>query len=177
MSTADETRPAARLTVLAGPSGAGRASVVEAVRARFPATWTPVPATTRPRRGHEVHGVDRIFLDPAGFARLVAEGRLIEWSRVGPYLRGTPHRPVRARLVAGRPVLLPLDPDGALRVREVEPDARLVLLVPPGFRPDARTAAAFELTLRHDLLERVAGELVGLLGSSFPAPVQPRPRG
>jgi guanylate kinase len=150
--------------------------VVGAVRARL-ATWTPVPATTRPRRAHELPGVDRIFLDPAGFERLVAEGRLLEWSRFGPYLRGTPRRPVRARLAAGRPVLLSLDPAGALRVRETMPDARLVLLAPPGFRPDPGTAAAFDVTLRHDLLERVTEELVGLLGSSLPAPVQPRPRG
>nr|WP_320067939.1 hypothetical protein [Micromonospora sp. RTGN7] len=59
MSTDDEARPAARLTVLAGPSGAGVGSVVEPFRARSPSVWTPVPATTRPRRLGEVDGVDR----------------------------------------------------------------------------------------------------------------------
>lgn len=174
MSTDDEARPAAQLTVLAGPSGDGRESVVELVRARFPSVWRPVPATTRPRCPGEVPGVDRLFLDPAAFDRLIAADELLEWSRLGPYRRGVPRQGVRARLAEGRPVLLPLDLPGALAVRAVVPDARLVLLVPPAYRPDPAVAAAFAHAVRHDRTERAAGELVGLLGSSFLAPAQPR---
>ncbi|MEV5693277.1 guanylate kinase [Micromonospora globbae] len=177
MSTAGEARPAARLTVLAGPSGAGRESVVELVRARSPAVWRPVPATTRPRRDGEVDGVDRVFLTPTAFDRLIAAGGLLEWSRAGPHRRGTPYDPLRARLAAGQPALLPLDIPGALAVRERLTDARLVLLRPPNHRPDPAVAAAFELVLTHDLTDRVADELVGLLGSSYPTPAGPRVRG
>ncbi|MFI0796110.1 guanylate kinase [Micromonospora rubida] len=177
MSTDDEARPAARLTVLAGPSGAGVGSVVELFRARFPSVWTPVPATTRPRRAGERDGVDRLFLDPAEFDRLVAAGRLLEWARVGPHARGTPAGPVLARLAAGQPVLLPLDLRGALAVRAAHPDARLVLLAPPGWRPEPAVAAVADHVMAHDLTGRVVDGLVGLLGSSFPAPAQPRLRG
>ena len=177
MSTDDEARPAARLTFLGGPSGAGRESVVELVRARFASTWVPVPATTRPPRPGEVDGVHRLFLDPAEFDRMVAAGELLEWSRTGPYRRGTPWAGVRDRLTAGVPVLLPLDLPGALAVRVVAPDAQLVLLAPPGYRPDPVVAGAFAHTVRHDRAERAADELVGLLGSSFLAPAQPRPSG
>ncbi|MFC4017956.1 guanylate kinase [Micromonospora sp. GCM10011542] len=177
MSTDDEARPAARLTVLAGPSGSGRESVVELVRARSPSVWTPVPATTRPRREREVDGVDRVFLAPAEFDRLVAAGELLEWSRIGPHHRGTPYGPLRARLDAGQPVLLPLDVPGALLVRARLPAARLVLLLPPGHRPDPAVAGAFDLAVTHDLTDRVADELVGLFGSSYPDPARPRVRG
>ncbi|SCL25173.1 guanylate kinase [Micromonospora rhizosphaerae] len=173
MTTDDEARPAARLTVLAGPSGAGRESVVELVRARFASAWVPVPATTRPPRPGEVHGVDRIFLAPAEFDRLVEAGELLEWSRTGPYRRGIPREGIRSRLAAGQPVLLPLDLPGALAVRAVVPDAQLVLLAPPGYRPDPATAAAFAHAVTHDRTERAADELVGLLGSSFLAPARP----
>ncbi|NED55780.1 guanylate kinase, partial [Micromonospora aurantiaca] len=109
MSTDDEARSAARLTVLSGPSGAGRSSVVEAVRARLASVWVPVVATTRPPRPDERDGVDRVFLDAPGFDRLIAAGELLEWCRIGPYRRGVPRAGVRARLAEGRPVLLPLD--------------------------------------------------------------------
>lgn len=118
--------------------------------------------------------MDRLFLDPAAFDRLIAADELLEWSRLGPYRRGVPRQGVRARLAEGRPVLLPLDLPGALAVRAVVPDARLVLLVPPAYRPDPAVAAAFAHAVRHDRTERAAGELVGLLGSSFLAPAQPR---
>ncbi|MGC4875494.1 guanylate kinase [Micromonospora sp. DT43] len=177
MSTDDEARPAARLTVLAGPSGSGRESVVELVRARFPSVWIPVPATTRPRREPEANGVQRVFLAPAEFERRVATGDLVEWSRIGAYHRGTLYPPLRVRLDAGQPVLLPLDVAGARLVRARLPDTRLVLLIPPGRRPDAAVVAAFTHTLTHDRTDRVADELVGLLGSSYPDPAWSRVRG
>ncbi|QGN49340.1 guanylate kinase [Micromonospora sp. WMMD558] len=177
MSTDGETRPVARLTVLTGPSGSGRDGVAALVRARSPAVWTPVPATTRPRRDHEVDGVDRVFLTPAEFDRLVTVGGLLEWSRTGPHRRGTPGEPLRSRLAGGDPVLLPLDLAGALLVRAAVPDARLILLHPPGTRPDPVTAGHFEHTVAHDLTERVVDKLVGLFGSSFLAPARPRVRG
>jgi guanylate kinase len=139
--------------------------------------WVPVPATTRPRRERELDGVDRLFLTPAEFDRMVAAGELLEWSRAGPHRRGTPGEPVRSRLAAGQPVLLGLDLPGALLVRAALPDARLVLLHPPGIVPPTTTLAAFDHTVAHDLTDRVAGELVGLSGSSFLAPARPRLRG
>ncbi|MEH0985664.1 guanylate kinase [Micromonospora sp. CPCC 205556] len=177
MSTDDEARPAARLTVLTAPSGAGLGGVVELVRARSPSVWVPVPATTRPRRPGERHGVDRLFCAPAEFDRMIAAEELLEWSRIGAYRRGTPRAPLRARLAQGRPVLLPLDLPGALAVRVGWPDVPLVLLVPSRHRPDPAVVAAVGHTVAHDLTERAADELVGLLGSSYLAPAQPRLRG
>ncbi|MDM4718523.1 guanylate kinase [Micromonospora sp. WMMA1363] len=177
MSTDGETRPAARLTVLTGSSGAGRDGVAALVRARSPAVWAPVPVTTRPRRDNEVDGADRVFLASAEFDRLLAAGSLLEWSRMGPHRRGTPSEPLRTRLAAGDPVLLPLDLAGALLVRAAVPDARLVLLYPPGDVPDPVTAALVEHSVVHDLTERVVDKLVGLFGSSFLTPARPRVRG
>nr|WP_230415736.1 guanylate kinase [Micromonospora tarapacensis] len=173
----DEARPAARLTVLAGPSGAGRASVVELVRARSPSVWTPVSVTTRPRRECELEGVHRHFLTPEEFDRRLAAGELLEWSRLGAYRRGTETGPLRGRLAAGQPVLLPLDLDGALLVRATWPRARLVLLHPPGRMPGPAAVSAFDHSVSHDRIERVVDELVGFIGSSFLAPARPRPRG
>ncbi|MDG4798497.1 guanylate kinase [Micromonospora sp. WMMD1082] len=177
MSLDGEARPAARLTVLAGPSGAGRESVVELVRARSPSVWTPITATTRPRGASELDGVHRHFLTPEEFDRQLAAGELLEWSRLGAHRRGTEFGPLRSRIAAGQPVLLPLDLAGALLVRAGWPGARLVLLHPPGWTPDPAVLVAFDLSVSHDRIERVVEELVGFIGSSFLAPARPRPRG
>ncbi|MCZ7419678.1 MULTISPECIES: guanylate kinase [unclassified Micromonospora] len=177
MSLDDEARPAARLTVLAGPSGAGRESVVELVRARSPSVWTPIAVTTRPRRDSELDGVHRHFVTSEEFDRRLAEGELLEWSRLGGYRRGTEITPLRRRLAAGQPVLLALDLAGALLVRAGWPEARIVLLHPPGRLPGLPVVAAVDLSVSHDRVERVVDELVGFIGSSFLAPARPRPRG
>lgn len=122
-------------------------------------------------------GEQRLFLAPADFERRVAAGELLEWSRIGAYRRGTLHPPLRARLDTGQQVLLPLDVTGARLVGERLPDARLVLLIPPGRWPDATVGAAFAHTLTHDRTDRVADELVGLLGSTYPDPAWSRLRG
>ncbi len=64
MSTDDATRPApARLTVLSGPSGVGKDSVIELIRARAPRVWLSVSVTTRRMRPYEVDGVHYYFVD------------------------------------------------------------------------------------------------------------------
>ncbi|MEE6261829.1 nucleoside/nucleotide kinase family protein [Plantactinospora sonchi] len=164
MSTNDDVRPSARLTVLAGPSGVGKDSVTELVRARSPWLWRSVPLTTRPRREHEIDGVHYCFVDRAEFARLLDDGQLLEWSEIGVHRYGTPSGPVRIRLSAGRPVLLTIDLRGARQIRAAMPEARLVYLAPPG--TDVRAVGReFDVTVVNHVIERAADELVGLLGS------------
>lgn len=196
MSTEDESRPAAWLTVLAGPSGVGRDSVVGQVRARSSSVWLPTTVTTRPRRLGEAVGVDRVFVSPAEFDRTVEAGGFLEWAQVGAHRYGTPRADVLARLRAGQPVLLPLDPAGARQVRAEVPGTRLVALVPPSVDLDPRSMALSappvalgslnagntdeqrlisdaDVIVIHDLTDRAADELVALLGSSVLTPAPP----
>ncbi|GAB2933101.1 guanylate kinase [Micromonospora polyrhachis] len=187
MSTVDDARPAARLTALVGPSGVGKGGVVELIRARSPSVWISVPVTTRPIREHEVDGVDRYFVDRSEFERMIADGRLLDWTEIADHLHGTPIEPIRSRLRAGQPVLLTIDLPGACRVRAAMPEARLVFLAPPVPRatraqhvdPDRPPplSCEFDQTVVNEHVERAAAELVGLLGCSFPTPAQPRVRG
>jgi guanylate kinase len=170
----DDARPAARLTVLAGPSGVGKDSVVELIRARSPWVWVSVLVTTRAMRDHEVDGVHYGFVDRAEFERMIAGGELLEWAEFAGNLYGTPRGPVETHLRAGRPVLLKLDVQGARQVRAAMPGAQLVLLVPPGADGRRAVECEFDLTVVNDHVERAADELVGLLGSSFLTPARPR---
>jgi guanylate kinase len=186
----DDARPAARLTVLSGPSGVGKDSVIELIRARSPWVWLSVSATTRPKRDYEVDGVHYHFVDRAGFQRLTDSGELLEWAEFAGNLYGTPRGPVLAQLGQGKPALLKIDLQGARQVRAAMPGAQLVFLAPPSVtelkrrlvgrgtedadtlrlrlvHADEELAAEpeFDVTVVNDSVERAADELVRLLGS------------
>lgn len=127
-----------RLTVLSGPSGVGKGSVVRVLRARHPGVWLSVSVTTRAPRPGEREGVEYYFVDQTAFDALVAAGELLEHDAHLGASYGTPRGPVEQRLAGGVPVLLEIDLQGARQVRARMPDAQLVFLAPPTFDELAR---------------------------------------
>jgi guanylate kinase len=121
------------LVVLAGPSGVGKSSVVDALRGRLPELFFSVSATTRDPRPGEVDGVHYRFVGPAGFDELIARGELLEWAEIhgGLQRSGTPREPVEQALAAGKPVLVEVDLAGARNIKAVLPEAATVFLAPP----------------------------------------------
>ncbi len=127
----DDARPAARLTVLSGPSGVGKDSVIELIRARSPWIKLSVSVTTRKKRDYETDGEHYHFVSRAEFQRLIDGGQLLEWAEFAGNLYGTPRAQVEGWLAQGRPVLLKIDLQGARQVRAAMPEAVLVFIAPP----------------------------------------------
>jgi guanylate kinase len=177
-----------RLTVLSGPSGVGKSTVVAHMRKVHPEVWLSVSATTRTPRPGEKHGVQYYFVDDDEFDKLVANGELLEWAEFAGNRYGTPRRAVLDKLSAGEPSLLEIDLQGARLVRQSLPDAQLVFLAPPNWdelvrrltgrgteSPEVigeRLAAArvelaaeseFDITLVNTSVEDVARELLTLM--------------
>jgi guanylate kinase len=185
-----------RLTVLSGPSGVGKGSVVAEIRRKHPQVWLSVSATTRAPRPGEVEGVQYHFVDRAEFERLVAAGEMLEWAEYAGNLYGTPRAPVVERLAAGTYALLEIELQGARQVRAAMPEAQLVFLAPPSREELARrlvgrgtedesaiaarldaaevemaAACEFDVVVVNDTVEHAAEELVRLLGSPHSPPV------
>jgi guanylate kinase len=177
-----------RLTVLSGPSGVGKSTVVAHLRRSHPDVWLSVSATTRRPRPGEKHGVQYYFVDDEEFDKLVANGELLEWAEFAGNRYGTPRAAVLERLDKGEPVLLEIDLQGARLVRESMPDAQLVFLAPPSWeelvrrltgrgtesaevierrlrtaRTELAAEAEFDSTLVNTSVEDVSAELVALM--------------
>ena len=177
-----------RLTVLSGPSGVGKSTVVAHMRKEHPEVWLSVSATTRRPRPGEKHGVQYFFVTDEEMDKLIANGELLEWAEFAGNRYGTPRAAVLERLEAGEPVLLEIDLQGARQVRESMTDAQLVFLAPPSWEelvrrltgrgtepPEViarRLEAAkvelaaepeFDVTLVNTSVEDVARELLALM--------------
>jgi guanylate kinase len=189
--TAPGSTPPARLTVLSGPSGVGKGTVVAEVRRLFPHVWVSISCTTRTPRPGEADGVQYHFLTDQQFDQLIAEDQLLEYATFAGNRYGTPRRPVEQHLAAGRPTVLEIELQGARQLRARMPDAQFVLLAPPSLEelrerlvgrhtesePQVQTrlaraeqemaaAAEFDVVVVNDDVERAAAELVSLLESA-----------
>ncbi|MDQ3405956.1 MAG: guanylate kinase [Actinomycetota bacterium] len=122
-----------RLTVVSGPSGVGKSSVVAELRRLHPDVYFSVSVTTRSPRPGEVDGEHYHFVDLAEFQRMAAAGELLESAEYAGNHYGTPRAPVDAALAAGHPAVLEIELQGARQVRVSMPEARLVMLVPPSW--------------------------------------------
>ncbi|MDD4858546.1 MAG: guanylate kinase [Candidatus Krumholzibacteria bacterium] len=119
------------IVVFSGPSGVGKSTVVDRVLKHVSNFVSSVSVTTRSARGAERDGVDYFFVTRGEFERRRDGGEFLEWAEVHGNLYGTPAAFLAASLARGANVLLEIDVQGGMSVRERYPDAVLVFLVPP----------------------------------------------
>jgi len=122
---------AARLWVISAPSGAGKTSLVRALRAARPQLAVSVSHTTRRQRPNEVDGRDYHFVDIPRFEHMVAAGAFLEHARVFDNYYGTGREQLEAQLAAGRDVILEIDWQGARQVRAALPGCGTIFVLPP----------------------------------------------
>jgi guanylate kinase len=131
MSTVPEfsiLKPKPLLIVVSGPSGVGKDSVVQRMKARGTPFHFVITANTRPRRENEVHGVDYFFVSKEEFARMIEQNELIEYAVVYGDYKGIPKQQVREALASGKDVVMRLDVQGAETVRKLASEALLIFL-------------------------------------------------
>lgn len=122
---------AVRLFVIAAPSGAGKTTLVKAMVDRHPELRFSVSYTTRQRRKNEKNGHDYFFVSTEEFARLEADGELLESAVVFDNHYGTGRYQVENHLSAGHSVILEIDWQGAQQVRRSMPGCVSIFILPP----------------------------------------------
>lgn len=130
------------LLVLAGTSGAGKGTVGTRLRESDPGLHWSVSWTTRAARAGEREGVDYRFVSREEFEALRDAGGFLEWFEVYGDLKGTPIEYVRNELAAGHDVMLEIDVQGALAVKEKLPEALLVFVQAPSREEQRRRLEA-----------------------------------
>lgn len=130
------------LLVVSSPSGAGKTTLCNRLRAEFPSLGFSVSYTTRPKRPGETDGVEYHFVDDKAFNEMVARDEFAEYALVHGNMYGTAAAPVEAALADGHDLLFDVDFQGGRRLRErFGDDVVLVFILPPSL-------AALEQRLR-----------------------------
>ena len=118
------------LFVVSAPSGAGKTTIVRRVISQLAGVSLSISCTTRAPRPGEQEGIDYSFITRAEFSALEQAGRFIEWAQVHGDLYGTPLANLE-RLRQGEDLVLEIDTQGAMKIREAFSDAVLIFILPP----------------------------------------------
>lgn len=119
------------LIVVSGPSGTGKGTVCKELLKNHQEISYSVSATTRAPRDGEVDGVNYYFHDKKSFEDMIEKGELLEWAQVYGNYYGTPLKPIREQLAAGNDILLEIDTQGAMNVKEKFPEGIYIYILPP----------------------------------------------
>jgi len=121
-----------KLLVVSGPSGVGKSTITNRLRAdeRF---WISVSVTTRVMRTGEVDGIDYIFVSEDKFNQMIKDNQFLEWADFAGSKYGTPKKAVEEALQDGKNVILEIELNGARQVRKNSKNAILIFIEPPSW--------------------------------------------
>lgn len=119
------------LLVISGPSGAGKGTICKELLNRNKNINLSISATTRDPRVGEVEGVNYFFLGREKFKEMIKNNEFLEHAEVYSNFYGTPKQYVLDKLEQGKDVLLEIDIQGALKIKEIYPDGVFTFIMPP----------------------------------------------
>ncbi len=122
------------LFVLSGPSGTGKGTVCKELLTREKDLFLSVSATTRECREGEVEGQTYFYVLREEFEKMIEDGQMLEYATYNGNYYGTPKKAVEDILNKGKDALLEIEPQGALRVKQLFPEAVLIFLAPPSMK-------------------------------------------
>ncbi len=123
-----------KLIIVAGPSGAGKGTVENAVMERFPDIEFSVSVTTRPRRDYEIEGTHYFFISKPEFLQRIENDELVEWQEVyskNGHLYGTLRSYIDSALEKGQHLLIDIDIKGGINVKKAYPENSVSIFIEP----------------------------------------------
>ena len=119
------------LFVVAAPSGAGKSSLVKALRELDSEVMPSISHTTRAPRGQEKHGREYFFVSDAEFDAMIAQNAFLEWANVHGHRSGTSRAAIETKIAEGGDVILEIDYQGAFQIKKLFGNAILIFILPP----------------------------------------------
>ncbi|AEM78886.1 guanylate kinase [Thermoanaerobacter thermohydrosulfuricus] len=119
------------LIVLSGPSGAGKGTICKALMEKEKNLKLSISATTRQPRSGEIEGKNYFFKSEEEFEKMIENDSFLEWAKVYGHYYGTPKDFVLKNLEEGNDVVLEIDIQGALKIKEKFPEGVFIFILPP----------------------------------------------
>lgn len=129
----NESQNKTKLLVISGSSGVGKGTVIKSLLEKCPDLNLSISCTTRNKREGEVHGVNYFYLTQEEFDKAVAQDEFLEWAKFSGNCYGTKKSYIEECLANQKNVLLEIDTQGALQIKEKMPEALLIFIAPPSF--------------------------------------------
>jgi guanylate kinase len=120
-----------KIIVISAPSGTGKTTIVRSIMREEPSLEFSVSATTRTKRNNEVDGKDYYFITEEEFRQKIEEGEFVEWEKVYDYYYGTFRRYIEETINQGKSIILELDVNGAIALKNIYNEAKLIYIAPP----------------------------------------------
>lgn len=142
MSKIIKTKEQGNLIVISAPSGAGKGSVIEGVMARYDNAWLSVSMTSRAIRANDIPNETYYFVSKEEFEQKIQDGVFLEYAIYNGNYYGTPRDKIREKLNEGKDVILEIEIQGALKIKDLVPDAIFIFILPPSMKELRRRLVA-----------------------------------
>ena len=120
-----------QLIVVSGPSGAGKDTVINEVMKKQENAWISISATSREKRPGEKEGINYYYLTKEEFEQKIEENYFLEYAEYAGNYYGTPKETIVEKLEKGIDVILVIEIQGAMKIKELIPEALFIFIMPP----------------------------------------------
>ena len=149
-----KTKKQGILIVLSAPSGCGKTTVSQILKERNKNIWESISVTSREKRKGEQDGVDYYFVTQEQFQQDIQKGEFLEYASFAGNYYGTPKTEVEKHLNQGQDVLLVIEIQGALQIKEKVPHALFIFLLPPSMKELKRRLESRNTETKEQVMKR-----------------------
>lgn len=149
-----QTKKQGILIVISAPSGAGKGTVIAKMKEQSSNLWLSVSATSRAMRSNDKEGETYYFLTKEEFEQKIKEGYFLEYTNYAGNYYGTPKKYIQEHLDRGEDVILEIEIEGAMNVKNLIPEALCIFIMPPSLKELKRRLETRGTDSKEKILER-----------------------